>query len=151
MSRLTSLCVLCAFCAFAFNPVRLAAQGFDPAARDAAIAPLVDDQTIAVGHVDLEKLDAGAIAALLGEIIPPGEPGLKEQLGRLEQAIKALKTAFRAGGMRELFAVVSLQDFPKEPVFLVAPLAADADAKAAAEVLKSLTRMPAAEVIGNRS
>ncbi len=150
MSRFSPLCVLCALCAFVLNPLTVAAQTtFDPAARAAAIAPLVNDQTIAVGHVDLERLDAAAIVALLGEVVPPGEPGLADQLSRLEQAIKAVKTAFRAGGMRELYAVVSLQELPKEPGFFAAPLAAGTDARAAAELLKGLTRSPAGAVIGN--
>ena len=143
------LCVLCALCALALSPIRVTAQAFDPAARAAAIAPLVDDQTVAVAHVDLDRLDGAAIAKLLGEILPPGEPGVKDQLARMEQAIKGVKTAFRAGGIRELYAVVSLQDFPKEPGFLVAPLAAGAEPGAAAEMLKELSRLPAAMTIGN--
>src|SRR4029434_9109732 len=119
----TPLCVLCALCTLALNPIRAAAQAFDPAARAAAIAPLVDDQTVAVAHADLERLDAAALVGLLGEMVPPGEPNAKEQLARLEQAIKGVKTAFRAGGMRELYAVISLQELPREPGFFAAPLA----------------------------
>src|SRR5262245_22946483 len=99
-------------CALAFHPLRVTAQTFDPAARAAAIAPFVDDQTIAVGRVDFERVDAAQIAKLLGEIVPPGESNVKEQLPKLGQAIKGIKTAFRAGGIRELYAIVSLHDFP---------------------------------------
>jgi len=147
-------CVLSVLCALALNPTGASAQArFDPAARAATIAPLVDDQTIAVAHVDLDRLDADAVVKLLGEVAPPGEPGAQAQVARIGQALKALKTAFRSGGIHELYAIVNLQDFPKEPVLIAAPIAAGGD-KAAnqpapAEVLQVLTRLPAADTIGN--
>src|SRR4029453_19332497 len=95
----TPLCFLCPLCTLSLNPIRAPAQAFDPAARAAAIAPLVDDQTVAVAHVDLERLDAAALVGLLGEIVPPGEPNAKEQLPPLEEAIKGGKNAFRGGRM----------------------------------------------------
>jgi hypothetical protein len=127
-----------------------AQTAFDPAARAAAVAPFLDDQTIAVGHVDLGRLDAAAVVKLLGEIVPPGdEPNPDPQLVQIEQAIKAVKTGLRAGGMSSLYAVLSLHHLPKEPVFVVAPLAAGTDARQAAEILKEITRLPAGEAIGN--
>jgi hypothetical protein len=151
MHRLaSSLCGLCALCALALNPIRVAAQStFDPAARAAAVAPFLDDQAIAIAHVDLEQIDAAAIVKLLGEVVPPGEAqSAAQQLAQLEQALKLVKTTFRAGGISELYAVLSLSHTPHAPVIVVAPLAAGADAAQAAETLKQLTRLPAAETIG---
>ncbi len=142
MSRLP----LCSLCFLLFlSPPAAPAQTFDPAARAAAVAPFLDDQTIAVGHVDVGRLDAVAIAKFLGDVIPAGE----QHVAPLEELITIFKMKFGAAGIRELYAVVNLQDIPKEPVFVVAPLAAGSDAKSAAEVLKEWTRLPAAEAIGN--
>jgi hypothetical protein len=150
MPRMLFLCGLCALCALALNPKRVAAQStFDPATRAAAVAPFLDDQAIAVAHVDLERIDAAAIVKLLGQVVPPGEEqSVAQQLAQFEQALKLVKTSFRAGGISELYAVVSLSHSPQAPLFVVAPLAAGADAARAAETLQQMTRLPAAEAIG---
>ena len=142
---------LCALCALLFNspPLLHAQTAFDPAARAAVIAPFVDDQTIAVGHVDLERIDPAAAVKLLSEVAPPGDPDLPKQLAQIEQGLKAVKTMLRAGGITEIYAVSSMQDVPKEPVFLVAPVKAGSDAAEAAAILQELTRFAAAERIGN--
>ena len=142
---------LCALCALLFgSPSLLYAQtAFDSAARAVVIAPFVDEQTIAVGHVDLERIDPAAVVKLLGEVAPAGDPGLQKQLAQIEQGLKAVKTMLRAGGISEIYAVSSMQDIPKEPVFLVAPVKAGSDAAEAAAILKELTRFAAAEKIGN--
>src|SRR5688572_270494 len=110
MPRL-SLLPLCALCVLLFNSSQLRAQtAFDPAARAAVIAPFVDDQTIAVGHVDLERIDPAAVVKLLSEVVPPGDPDLPRQLAQIEQGLKAVKTMLRAGGISEIYAVTSMQD-----------------------------------------
>jgi Protein of unknown function (DUF1559) len=142
------LCFLCSLL-FLTPLTSLSAQtAFDPAARAAAIAPLLDDQTIAIGRVDLDRLDAAAIVKLLADVIPPDDKNAAGQLAKLEQAIKGVKTALRAGGISQLYAVLSLHHLPKEPVFVVAPLPAGTDAKQAADILKEITRLPASDVIG---
>src|SRR5688500_18539476 len=98
MPRLTPLCALCGLLFQLPSP--LAAQpNFDPAARAAVIAPFVDEQTIAVGHVDLERIDPAAVVKLLADVAPPGDPELPKQLAQIEQGLKMVKTMLRAGGI----------------------------------------------------
>src|SRR5688572_16625759 len=91
---------LCVLLALLFHvPFPAAAQtAFDPAARAAAIAPFLDDQTIAVARVDLDRLDGAAIVKLLSEVAPQGDPDVAKQLAQVEQSLKVVKTAFRAAG-----------------------------------------------------
>ncbi len=143
------LCFLCSLL-FLIPLATLEAQtAFDPAARSAAVAPFVDDATVALVRVDLERLDAAAIVKLLADVLPADDKQAAGQLAKLEQAIKAVKTAARAGGISELYAVLSMRNVPKEPLLIVAPLKGSAPAAEAAEILKQLTGQSAAEAIGN--
>jgi hypothetical protein len=148
MPRLTLHCALCAL--LFVSPARLNAQpAFDPAARAAVIAPFVNDQTIAVAHVDLERIDPAAVVKLLGEVAPPGDPELPKQLAQIEQGLKAVKTMLRGGGISEIYAIASLHHLPKDPVILVAPVKAGTNPAESAAILKELTRFAAAEKFGN--
>jgi hypothetical protein len=142
--------LVCVLCGLLFLlPCSLAAQtAFDPAARAAVIAPFVDEQTVAVARVDVERIDPAAVVKLLSEVSPAGAPELPRQLAQIEQALKAMKTMLRGGGISEVYAIVSLQDIPKEPAVLVAPFKTGVNAAEAAAILKELTRLPAAEPIG---
>src|SRR6266851_3298833 len=52
---------------------------FDAEARAKAVAPFIDEQTIAVGHADLTRVDVDAIVAKLTEYAPKGsQPALAE-------------------------------------------------------------------------
>jgi hypothetical protein len=103
-----------------------AERKFDPDAAARAVAPYLDDGTVAVVHVDLTRLDADALhkqfAALAN--LKPGE--LAEAKKLVGEAVKKLTNA----GARDVFFVFSLADVPKEPPFVVVPLDKDADLKA---------------------
>ena len=65
----------------------------EPAARAAAVAPFVDEQTLAVGHVDLTRIDPGAVLPELQKVVAlpaPVAAGLAAEiegpLGQLRQA-----------------------------------------------------------------
>jgi prepilin-type processing-associated H-X9-DG protein len=121
---------------------------YDPAAYAASIAPYLDEQTVAVGHVDLDRVDVAAVMALVREIGPKDEPQFTQQLGQLELAARGAKTALKGAGITELYTVISLTDVPQTTPFLVTPLRPGADPKMAADMLGELTRSEAAEPIG---
>jgi prepilin-type processing-associated H-X9-DG protein len=121
---------------------------YDAAAYAASIAPYLDEQTVAVGHVDLDRVDVAALLAFVREVGPKDEPQFTQQLGQLELAARGAKTALKGAGITELYTVVSLADIPQSVPFLVAPLRSGADPKMAADMLAKLTSAEAAEPIG---
>src|SRR5262245_35051786 len=111
----------------------------------AAIAPYLDEQTLVVARVDLRQLDPAALVAALGKLAPPDDTQFARQLAGLEQTGKQNLSALTQLGVQELYAVVSLADIPKEPLFVVAPLKAGGDSRQAAEGLRQLLRFDAAD------
>jgi hypothetical protein len=101
-----------------------------------AVAPFLDDQTLLVARIDFSKLDPAALSAMLGRVAPANDTEFPRHLARLQERIKALQAKLAAAGVSELYALVSLADLPKEPLFIVAPLKADADAARTAEALR---------------
>jgi hypothetical protein len=118
------------------------------AARAKALAPYLDDQTIAVVRIDLTKLDPDALAKLLrefGALDPDDEREYKPAVARWLSAFK------KAGG-RELDYVIGFPDPEKareegrgpddgEP-FLVVPLADGADFKGLSDLLSTASVAP---------
>jgi len=118
----------------------------DPAARAAAVAPFLDDQTLAVGRINLAKLDPTAIVKLLGEVAGDKSPEAAQQFAALEQQAKARLHVLTHSGFSELYAVFSLADMPKEPLLVIAPVKAGGDAQKTAEALRELLHFEAADV-----
>jgi hypothetical protein len=114
----------------------------------ASVAPLLDEQTLAVGRIDLRKIDVPAFTKLLAEVSPDKSPQAAEHLRQVgEKAAGALQGLTQAG-IGELFVVVSLADTPPGSPFLVAPVKAGQSAPAAAKALQEITQLPAAEIRG---
>jgi uncharacterized protein DUF1559 len=151
LSRSFSLLRLLLFGGLLFvkAPAAAAQAPVDAAARAAAIAPFLDEQTVAVARIDLSRIDSAAVIKTLRDVGPANEPQFSRQLDQIETALKMSLAALRGAGIGELFVVVSLQDVPQGPPFLVAPLKPGADAKMAASVLRDLARLPAGEALGN--
>src|SRR6516165_10640115 len=96
---------------------------FDADAAAKAVAPFLDDTTVAVVHLDLTRLDADALHkqfAALAKLKPGELEGLKKLVG---EGAKKLTNA----GARDAFVVFSLADLQKDPPFVVVPLEKDAD------------------------
>ena len=143
----TAFRTLCLVAAIAFGLCAAATgQQFDPAARAETITPFLDSQAIAVGHVDIERLDPTALVKSLGELAPAEDDRFKEQLSEMEQHLKLMKTALRSGGVRDLYAVISLADLPKGGLLVVAPIKGG-EPDMAAGVLRELLHTEAATVI----
>ena len=124
-----------------------AAEEFDPAARAAAVAPYLDDQAIAVGRIDLTRIDREAlfeeivaVFAKAGMAAPDGvrlEQEFRAEASKVRaQGEKWIEEFTRAGG-RELYLVVTLADFPQEPFFVIAPVKEGGDHRAVAGLLYS--------------
>jgi len=146
MSQLSSLLPLRFLCSllFALLPAAALAQtGFDPAARVAAVAPFLDEHTIAVGHVDLRRLDPAAAIKTIGDLAPADDLDFRKQLGDMEAGLRGMLKACEQTGISDVYLVVSIADVPQSPPFLVAPVKAGGNAEAAAEMLFELSRLPA--------
>lgn len=103
----------------------------DAEPRAKAVTPFLDGQTIAVGHVDLTRVDVNAIAQKLSEYAK-----LKaEEIAEPKKEVGEWVSAWTKAGIRKLYVVVSLADIPGQPPFVVVPLEEGADAKGIGDVL----------------
>ncbi|HUT10017.1 MAG TPA: DUF1559 domain-containing protein [Thermoguttaceae bacterium] len=111
-------------------PRALAAQEtFDPAARAKTVAPLLDEQTVLVVRLDVQRVK---IAALLDEVAQ-WIPEVRKQTQRIEAEANMVRSAFLEAGGRELYIVASLadMDFRRETIgFFAVPLPDDTDDRA---------------------
>lgn len=89
-----------------------------PADRAQVVAPFLDKQAIAVGHLDLTRVEIEPLVEQLRPWIPEWEPNRERWLQNIRQQFAALKET----GARELYLVVSLADIPEHPPLVLAPL-----------------------------
>ncbi len=107
----------------------------------AAVAPFIDEQTVAVGHVDLALVDFGPIserlkAAIDGPALPEADrAAAKQDIEGAMTVAKGWLGAIRMAGGRDLFIVISMTDLPNSPPFIVARMNAGGDAEAIAKLL----------------
>src|SRR5262245_43188222 len=89
-------------------------QAQQPAAGGVAgrIAPLVDEQTIAVFHVDLSRIDPPKVVQVLGRVASLEDKEIKAT----NEQVKAMVDNLKALGVSEVYGVVSLDDIPFEPL-----------------------------------
>ena len=99
-------------------PATAADKKFDADAVAKAVAPYLDDQTFAVLHVDLSRVDADALitkAAAFAKMDAVAAAPLRKEL---TASVKTLTDA----GARDLYVVVSLADVPEHSPFIVLSL-----------------------------
>jgi hypothetical protein len=116
MSRFIALALAATVLAL---PANAADHKFDAEACAKAVAPYLDDQTVAVLHVNLTALDVDALlnkAAALAKI----DAGAMK--GSRKEATAAVK-AWTGAGAHDFYVVVSLADVPEHQPFVVFPLA----------------------------
>ncbi len=77
---------------------------FDPAARAKAVAPFIDDQTVAVLHIDLARMPIDAIFANVLKIVPDLMPAAAQK--EIDLAVEHAKPL--AG--TEIYLIVSIAD-----------------------------------------
>lgn len=114
-----------------------------PEQRAAVIAPFVDDQTVAVGYLDLAAVDPEAVAA---EMEHAGVP--KQAVTAATLALKKNLTSLRDAGVHEVYVVASTAYLMSTPIAVVVPLPQGADADAVAKVLREGRFGPQAVVRG---
>lgn len=125
-----------------------AAEEVDGAKRLATVAPFLDDQTLAITHVDIARLEPEALAEFLAGMMPAGDGAeeAKREIAKNFAAMREFQQQVLKAGVREIYAVVSLADIPDSGPFLVAPLQKDADASAIAKLLPPAMKFETAQL-----
>jgi hypothetical protein len=112
----------------------------EPAATAQFVAPYLDDQTIAVAHVDLAGLDVDAAVERFAKVA-----GIDVQLLAVpRRSAREAVAAFRKAGAKDLYAVFSVADLPNPGPFVLVPRAGanDAELKSALAILGNETVEP---------
>jgi hypothetical protein len=133
MYRLSAFVVALAIVA----PAAAAEQKFDAEALAKTVAPFLDDQTFAVGHVDLSRIDFDKALAFVKELGKFEDKDIEEPATQAKEWL----SAFRKAGGKDVFIVVSMADLPSNGPFFVVPLAEKADSEALAKLLAPDPRM----------
>jgi hypothetical protein len=123
------LCALVAVLALV-APAAAAEQKFDPDALAKAVAPFLDDQTFAIGHADLSRVDFDKGLALIKELGKFEDKELEEPATQAKEWL----AAFRKAGGSDVFVVLSMTDLLADGPFFVVPLSEKADAEALAKL-----------------
>jgi prepilin-type processing-associated H-X9-DG protein len=113
------------FALIAATGVIRAEPPFDPAARAKAIAPFIDEQTVAVVHVDLARVEIDPLFDKLVQLVPEAAHDVERNRAEVKRAHAALTKA-RA---REIYYVVGV-DLLNAPPFAVIPHAESVDVDA---------------------
>lgn len=122
----------------------LPAFAADADARAQAIAPYLDERTLAVAHVDLSRVDAQALTARVTQMGPASSRPVAE----FAKTVQDFVSAFRRAGGKDLYAFFSLADLPQSTPFLIVPVDNQAAAPALSRLLKGDPAGPfASEVI----
>ncbi|MHC4398447.1 MAG: DUF1559 domain-containing protein [Planctomycetota bacterium] len=95
----------------------LAAEGFDPAARAKVIAPYLDESTIAVVHVDVERIEVDPFVDKFLELVPEAAPDADK--GRDE--MKKARDGFLKAGFRDFYVVIGMLMLPSDSPFVIIP------------------------------
>ena len=121
----------------AISAAAFAEEKFDPSARAREIAPFIDEQTIAVMHVDFSRVNVDATWGVIEKLLEEtGDHDVKE-LADAKDKVKELVEGFLQAGARDLYWVISLADIPPEPIRVVIPLRPGADKRAIRALLYS--------------
>ena len=120
-------------------PATAADKKFDADAVAKAVAPYLDDQTFAVLHVDLSRVDADALitkAAAFAKLNPEAAAPLRKET---TASVKVLTDI----GAHDLYVVASLADVPEHAPFVVLPLTPvkEAETENGARIAKILAKL----------
>jgi len=134
MTRHSTLTILLAFVLGSF-----AFAADNPAAKH--LAPFVDEQTIAILHLDVDRLDVDALKAKAQELSAKLAPEEREQANLMLAlgipVIKNGREAFIKAGGHHVYFVFTMSDSLGSPGFALVPLEQGADAKTIANLLFS--------------
>src|SRR5581483_1901514 len=107
------------------------ATQFDADARTKLLAPLLNEQTYLVVHVDLSRYDD---EALKKTIVPQIPRNFRSELEDALKSVKDFQAAFLKAGGKELIVLFDAQEMP-QPSYIYVPLSEKADATALGKLL----------------
>jgi hypothetical protein len=122
----------------------------DAADRVKDVAPFLDQQTVAVAHVSLKRVDLDALVDRLAQAARLD----KEDAAKMKKEAGMLVTALKDAGVTELYGIVTLADGNREPFFVVIPLRGNVDEKAVEQAFgrgPHVERIGQAVVVGNEA
>ena len=96
-------------------------QAEEPSAatlRAKTIAPFIDELTVAVARVDISQLKLGPIFDEACELVPDRA----QEILTAQMTADMIREMFVSAGGKDVYAVVSLADVPREPLLVVVPL-----------------------------
>ncbi|HEV8290459.1 MAG TPA: hypothetical protein VGP94_00985 [Tepidisphaeraceae bacterium] len=127
------------FIMFAFLLRSLSLAADNPAAKH--LAPFVDDQTVAIVHLDVDRLDVDALKQKAQELSTKLAPEEQRQAAvMLALGIPVIKNgqeAFRKAGGHHCYFVFTMSDSLGSPGFALVPLEQGADEKTISNLLFS--------------
>ena len=111
-----------------------AADPFDAKARAATISPYLTDEAVAVGRLDLSRVNLDATLKQVVEFIDPPNQKRADMLGANKKA-EELLAKLKAAGANEIYAVVNLSIDPSRLGYLIVPVKPGGDHRAVAGIL----------------
>lgn len=127
-------------------PPAAAQDKFDPAALAKTIAPVIEEQTVAVARIDVARIALDPLFEKAAKLFPD----LKVELPLAKLAAASWREAFSKAGGRDVYAVITLAPmnrFEPASAFFVVPLRPGADQEALQAAFQ-VARL-AAERMGN--
>lgn len=106
------------------------------------LSAYVDDQVLAVVHLDLVRLDPAAVLERVAALANPAAPLGQEAEARVME-LRKLRSAFLKAGGQRLFVLFSLAEVQSGTPLLIIPLERNADT----ETLTNLLREPVRSVL----
>ena len=117
--------------------VAFGGEAFDAAARTKVVAPFVDEQTIAVAHVDFTRVKVDPLVDFFVRHVP----GARDEQAEIRAGMKQMQSGLLKAGAREMYVLFSLADVDigEDPMpMVVVPMDDGADEKALAAHLADL-------------
>ncbi|MCH7990011.1 MAG: DUF1559 domain-containing protein [Planctomycetes bacterium] len=111
-----------------------AADEFDPKARAATISPYLTEEAVAVGRLDLSRVNLDAILKQVVEIVNPPKPKQADML-EANKKTEELLVKLKEAGVNEIYAVVNLSIDPSRLAYLIVPVKQGGDHRAVAGIL----------------
>jgi hypothetical protein len=114
-----------------------AAEPFDPAARARVIAPFIEEETVAIVHMDSARVDVDSCYEQIGRLVPGAQADLADERKRTAEELRV----FTAAGARDVYFVLRLAGNiarvePDDVLVTVVPLPPGADVDALIALIK---------------
>ena len=120
-------CCVLAFVLPALSALAQAETPFDAAARAKAIAPFVEEETVAIAHLDLARLTPEAVGGML-DMVARIAPVAPSELDQAKKKWAKLHDMFLRAGLKDFYAVITLDGEDVLPqMCFVAPVPSDVD------------------------